>query len=73
MLFALALLQRVIFRSQLVPAAPRMLHCPSGDRERMLPPAQGPGPVGMTPYKHLRNIPGWGGPFKLVNTSSLFK
>lgn len=49
MLFALALLQRVIFSSQLVPAAPPMLHCPSSDRERMLPPAQGPGPVGMTP------------------------
>ena len=49
MLFALVLLRRVIFSSLLVPAAGPMLHCPSSDQERMLPPAQGPGPIGMTP------------------------
>lgn len=49
MLFALALLPRVIFSSQLVPAAGLMLHCLSRDLERMLLTAQGPGPVGIRP------------------------
>lgn len=49
MLFALALLQRVIFSSELVPAAGPMLRCLSRDLERMLSAAQGPGRVRMNP------------------------
>lgn len=35
--------------NQLVSTAPLMLPCPRSNRERMLPPAWGPGHVGMTP------------------------
>lgn len=49
MLFALALLQGVIFSSRFVPAAPPTIQCPRSNQERMLLTAQGPEPGGMTP------------------------
>jgi hypothetical protein len=49
MLFALALLQGVIFSSRVVPAARPTIQYPRSDQERMLLTAQGPGPGGMTP------------------------
>lgn len=49
MLFALALLQGVIFSSRFVPAARPTIQSPRRDQERMLLTAQGPEPEGMTP------------------------
>lgn len=49
MLFALALLQRVIFSNQFVPAADRCYPVQAVTGKGCSQPAQGPGPVGMIP------------------------
>lgn len=57
MLFALALLQKVIFSNQLVPAARPMLPCAGSARGKDAPTSTGTGTWRSDSYKHLRNIP----------------